>query len=257
MRDPTLRLSREDMADICALADGTLAADRRPAVEARVAASEELREAVRHQRRALAAAEVLLSEPVPEALPPAVLAHRHAAGRRRPRRRVLARLLPVAGLAAVAAVAVLVVAGTTGSPAIADVARLAARPPNAPAPAAAPGARLAVAVEGTAFPDWRRVGWQATGVRRERLDGRSTTVVYYRKGGMRVAYAIVSGDALRLPSSGYSTVRAGVPLRALSVGGRATVTWRRDGRTCVLTGSAPRRALLALASWPGRGGLVY
>jgi anti-sigma factor RsiW len=258
MADPTLRISRKDMADICALADGTLPVDRRPEVEARVAASEEMREALRHQRRALAAAEVLRSEPVPEALPPAVLASRDRASRRRPRRRVFVRrLLPVAGVAVAAAVAVLVIGGTNGQPAIADVARLAARPPTASAPAAASGARLAVSVEGTAFPDWRRFGWQATGVRRARLDGRSTTVVHYRNGDMRIAYAIVSGDALPLPSSGSTTVRAGVPLRALSVGGRATVTWQRNGHTCVLTGSAPRRALLALASWRGRGELVY
>jgi hypothetical protein len=41
------------------------------------------------------------------------------------------------------------------------------------------------------------------------------------------------------------------------VNGRPTVTWRRLGHTCVLTGTASSAELLALASWRGGGTLRY
>ena len=56
-------LSTEEMAELCALADGTLPAERRAAVEARVAASPELLEILKRQRLALAAVETLADEP--------------------------------------------------------------------------------------------------------------------------------------------------------------------------------------------------
>jgi anti-sigma factor RsiW len=58
-------LSTEEMAELCALADGTLPAERRLAVEARVAASPELQELLNRQRRALAAMEILADEHMP------------------------------------------------------------------------------------------------------------------------------------------------------------------------------------------------
>jgi anti-sigma factor RsiW len=61
-------LSTEEMAELCALADGTLPAERRVAVEARVAASPELQELLNRQRRALAAMETLADEPMPASL---------------------------------------------------------------------------------------------------------------------------------------------------------------------------------------------
>jgi anti-sigma factor RsiW len=50
------------MAELSALADGTLPADRRAEVEARVAASPELQELVERQRQAVLAAQRLTSE---------------------------------------------------------------------------------------------------------------------------------------------------------------------------------------------------
>ncbi len=61
-------LSTEEMAELCALADGTLPAERRAAVEARVAASPELQEILQRQRLALAAVETLADEPMPPSL---------------------------------------------------------------------------------------------------------------------------------------------------------------------------------------------
>ena len=54
-REPTEGLSDEQLADLARLADGTLPADRRAEVEARVAASPQLASIVERQRAALEA----------------------------------------------------------------------------------------------------------------------------------------------------------------------------------------------------------
>jgi anti-sigma factor RsiW len=63
MSDLVSRLSDRELAELAALADGTLPADRRPEVEARVAASPELQELLERQRRSLALTEALEDEP--------------------------------------------------------------------------------------------------------------------------------------------------------------------------------------------------
>src|SRR5437764_15235645 len=63
------QLSSEEMADLCSLADGTLPAERRSEVEARVAASPELQELLERQRQAVLATQMLAAEErVPEPL---------------------------------------------------------------------------------------------------------------------------------------------------------------------------------------------
>jgi hypothetical protein len=259
MSDVASRLTDQQTADLCALADGTLPADRRSAVEAWVAASPELQELLDRQRRSLAATGAAASEPEPASLRAAVEAR--VAERRRPRARALVPRLAFAGAAAAAVVVVLVLAlgGGAGGPTVAQAAQLAARPPTGPAPARLDDSRtqLAVGVEGARFPDFRRAyGWRPAGVRRGVVDGRDATVVYYRKGGSRVAYVIVSGSALARPGA-PGAVRRGVEYQTVRAEGRPAVTWRRVGHTCVLTGAASRAELLRLASWRGGGALAY
>lgn len=62
MSDAGSRLSAEEMSELAALADGTLPAERRPEVEARVAASAELAELLERQRQAVLAARSLADE---------------------------------------------------------------------------------------------------------------------------------------------------------------------------------------------------
>jgi hypothetical protein len=249
-------LSERELAELCALADGTLPAERRAAVEARVAASPELQRLVERQRQAVTAIQSLADEPTPESLRAAVEARRQA---RSPRRERAWRLTPRLGLAGALAAAVVVVAvvlfGGNGGPTVAEAAQLAERPPSAPAPAPAgnSGTKLALDVEGVAFPDLQRsYGWRAVGVRRDSLDGRDVTTVFYAKGGRRIAYVIVAGPGLPRPSGAEGTLYRGIRFQTLRVDGRRGVTWRRVGHTCVLIGAASPAELLTLASWRGR-----
>ena len=254
------------MADLCALADGTLPSTRRAEVEARVASSPELQRALARQRLSLTATRTLAGEPVPDSLSAAVEA---AAAARRPARRAEAEgrrtRAPSAsrrgrlalGLSAAAAFAAVVVAvivlsvGGPSGPSVADAAGLALKPPTAPAPAvAASGTHLSAAVGGVSFPNLARTfGWQATGLRAGQVAGRDMTVVTYEKGARRIGYGIVSGPALARPPSGQSMTLGGIRYQLVSFHGRPAVTWRENGHTCVLIGSAQPSELLALASW--------
>jgi anti-sigma factor RsiW len=261
MSDAASRLSEAEMAELTALADGTLPAERRAAVEARVAASPELHELLERQRRAVAATRALPDEPVPASLRTAVEARRRARGRHGRPRWLVARVGMAAALAAaIAVVASVVLTGGPGTPTVAEAARFAGEAPSGPVPrpSGSEGTKLAVDVEGVVFPDLlASYGWRAVGVHRGEVDGRDATTVYYGKDGRRIAYVVVAGTGLPRPSSSNSTLRDGVRFQTLRVDERLVVTWRRLGHTCVLIGDAPRSELLALASWPGVRTLPY
>jgi anti-sigma factor RsiW len=245
------------MADLSALADGTLAPERRADVEARIAASAELQELLDRQRRSLSATQALVDEPVPPSLSMAVAdaVARPPVGADSPPRRRRRTVLGLAGLGAVVAVAAAVLVLTLGggrTPSLNETAQLAVRAPSGPAPAAlAPaGTELAASVQGVTFPDLAGAfGWRASGVRHGSVSGRDVTVVSYTKGSRRISYAIVAGEALPRPSSGTTSILGGVRYQTLSLDGRLAVTWRRGGHTCLLIGSAPPSELLAVASW--------
>jgi anti-sigma factor RsiW len=249
MSNVTSPLSEQDMAELSALADGTLPAERRAPVEARVAASPELQELLERQLRALVATRSLTAEPVPASLAPAVQAGRRVRGAGL-RRRLAAGLAVAGALAAVVVTAVILsVSGGHGAT-VADAAQLAVLTPSGPPPSAAGGARLAVSVQGVSFPDLEAsYGWRALGVRQGRVDGRDATAVYYGKGTRRLGYVIVAGSALPRPPNAQDTTQSGVLYQALKLNGQPAVTWRRGGHTCILIGAAPAAELLTLASW--------
>ena len=255
------KLSAQEMAELAALADGTLPADRRGPLEARVAASPELQQLLDRQRQAVAATRAPASEPVPASLQEAVRDRVRAtgAGRRRPRL-VPGLALGGAVAAAAAVVLALVLTGGPSGPTVADAARLALQPPNGPAPGRLDHsqAKLNARVDGVVFPDFARAyGWHAVGVRRDQVAGRDAKVVYYKKGGERIGYAITAGSALPQPSGAKTVKRWGVPFKKLSVDGNPAVTWERLGHTCVLTGASSPSELVKLASWRGGGTLRY
>jgi anti-sigma factor RsiW len=260
MTDPASRLTEQEMADLAALADGTLPVERQAAVAAWISASPERRALLDRQRRAVAATEALADEPAPESLRESVEARRRGPdARRRRSRRLVPRLALVGALAVAVVVVAALLSGGPAGPTVAEAARLGGQPPSGPAPrpVGAGGTQLALDVEGVVFPDLlESYGWQAVGVRHDEIDGRDATTVYYEKDGTRIAYVIVAGSGLPRPDA-PGTTRNGVLLQTLEVNGQLAVTWRRLGHTCILIGPVPSDALLTLASWRGDGTLRY
>jgi hypothetical protein len=245
------RERERDRRDLTALADGSLRGRRRARLEARLAASPELREELERQTRAVAAIRsVELSAPA--GLRARVVAER--VGARRPARsRRLALGAALAGAVAAAALAAVLALPGSAGPSVVEAAELASRPATdaAPAPDPATPRELEARAEGLAFPNWAEtLGWRATGVRRDEIEGRSATTVFYERGGRMVGYTIVSGEWIEPPEGARPAERAGTKLWHLDDRGRPIVTWERDGRTCVLSGEdVPVRVLLGLAAW--------
>lgn len=178
------------------------------------------------------------------------------------RRRGLAVGLAGALAAAALALALVLPNGTPGGPGVSSAAILGMRPAVLPAPAARPGAPALLdrEVGSVAFPNWKApFGWRATGARNDVIGGRRATTVFYEKGGRRVGYTIVDGPGLAKPAGAATSTRAGTEFRALRARGRAIVTWRRGGHTCILVGGpgVGTAELLALASWRDGEGLGY
>src|SRR5262245_15904336 len=245
MSDIAPQLTDREMAELCALADGSLPDERRTAVEAWIAADPALRELLDRQRRAVAATQALADDPVPASLQAAVNARRPT---RRPRpRRLVPRLALVGAVALVVAVIAALLTGGPGAPTVAEAAQLTQQAASAPAPPPRDGSgtQLAEDVDGVVFPDFlESYGWQAVGLRRDEINGRNATTVFYEKDGKQIAYVIVSGSGLTPPSGVPSTTRDGTVFHTFSVDGKRAVTWRRLGRTCILVGPVSSEELL-------------
>jgi anti-sigma factor RsiW len=258
MGDVESHLSAEELADLAALADGSLRGERRAEVEARVAASPELARMVDRQRRSVDAVRSTADEAVPASLRSRVEELRPGASGSGESRRLLPRLAlgTATGVVVAVVAAVLVLSGGGSAPTVADAAQLATKPATAPPPEPAAGNAnaLRARVEGVAFPNLARpYGWTPTGLRRGTVDGRDALVVFYAKRGRRLAYMVVAGESLGGTSDYASSRLRGVEYRSFNLNGGPAVTWLRDGHTCVLTGDASRTELLALASGPAPG----
>jgi hypothetical protein len=260
--DPTIGLSDDELADLARLADGTLPPDRRAEVEARVAASPQLSSIVKRQGVALDALHAAAGTVAPARLHARVHQRR---GRGRVHERGARRTVIGGALAATVAVAlavILVLPGAlSGAPSVAETAALAEKPPTQAAPAPVPGTPqlLQAEVDDVPFPNYAaKFRWTPAGARKDDPSGRSATTVYYDKGKRTIAYTIVSGDALEPPSDARATTRGGVEYRSFRDDGRTVVTWKRGGRTCVLSARAvPRAELVTLADWRGKGAIPF
>ena len=240
-----------ELADLSALADGTLDPSRRAEVEAHISASPELSARYERERRVVAALHQARST---DRAPAALRARLEAS--RPPRRTVVRRRIAYAGgltAALAAAVLAVVLALPGGTPGVSDAVALAARGPaqNAPAPDPAhPRTQLRQNVGGVYFPNWTHsFGWRAVGARTDELGGRKAVTVYYEWKNQRVAYTIVAPPALPQPAA-RRTWQNGTELRTLAHQGRLVVTWRESGDTCVLSGTGISAAeLQKLAAW--------
>jgi hypothetical protein len=247
------RQDRSIERDLAALADRSLAPERRAVVERAIAASPELQARLRAQRRAVAALRVVAGEEAPAGLRAKLAPDR--AQRRDTHWRALAPAF--VGAVTVLALALVLLGGTRRGPTVAAAALLAARAPTTPVHEPRDGDAVlpAVRAAGLTFPYWEdRLGWRAVGLRRDMVDGRLLTTVFYRRGRQRIGYTIVAGAPLPPSAASQLELRRGTVARSLSVDGRRVVTWLRRGHTCVLSGnSLSVERLLALAAWKAGG----
>jgi anti-sigma factor RsiW len=240
-----------ELAELSALADGSLDPARREEVQARINASPELSALYERERRVVQ----LLQASNAEVRAPAALRARIDAERPsravRTRRRVVFGGSLAAGLAAVAlALVLLLPGGAPGAPSVSQAASLAWLGSTAPPPPLDPDnpIKLGRNIQQVYFPNWRPFGWRASGQRTDRINGRNAATVYYRH-GEEIAYTIVASPTLEAPVAEVSVLK-GTVLRTVRMDGRLVVTWQRDGHTCVLSGvGVPASTLQRLAAY--------
>lgn len=250
----TSDLTPAQLADLSALADGTLDAARRPEVEAWIAGSPELRALYERERRAV---EILhrarATDRAPAALRARIESERPSAAVRT-RRRVTFGAAFAGAIAAVALAVVLILpSGTPGAPSVSEAAALALRGPALAAPVPdprAPNQRLTQDLQDVYFPNWAsKFGWMPVGQRLDHVNGRLAITVYYKSHGHLIAYTIVQAPALKQPAASVTTVR-GTEMRTFTLNGRWVVTWQRNNHTCVLSAaSVSPAAMRTLAAW--------
>jgi hypothetical protein len=252
-------LRPRELADLSALADGSLDPARREQVEAQIRGSAELLEIYEAERRVVEVLHQTRAERAPERLRQRIEAARPSRPVRARRRATYFGGLAGALAAVVLALVLLLPSGTPGAPSISQAAALAGLGPVAAAPVpdpGSPGVKLGAQVGDVYFPNWtKRFGWNATGQRTDEIGGRVTTTVFYKSWqGQRIAYTIVGAPALTTPTAQVTKLH-GTVLRTLELNGRVVVTWRRSGHTCVLSGRGVSAAILQeLAAWRAADG---
>jgi hypothetical protein len=237
-------------AELARLADGSLPESRQAELRAQAQRSTELAAALAEQERAVSMLRAL-DQPAPARLRTQIEtmvaadaaaevqpAHSGSgAERRRPRWRWRpAFVLPGAtALAAVAAVIVVLVSGGTPAPTVPQATHLALASATLPPPPVNPAqpAELKFGVDGVAFPNWESTGYRASGARSDTVRGRRIKTVYYATGANRLGYAISSGDALP-GARGRTVEQYGVRFTLGHQGAARSITWLRDGHTCVV-----------------------
>ena len=238
-------LTEAQMADLSALADGSLVPERSAEVQALVESTPEMRAYFERERQLVARLQAArAADRAPLALRERIERDRNRAPGRA---RLWPRALPgAAGALAVVAVVLALVLGSGGAaPTIAGTARLADRGPSSGAPALDPSdpSKLTTRVGSLAFPAQEQ-GMHAVGVRNDRLAGRRVVTVYYAGQAGSVAYSIVATPALS--ESGPYWPRGGA-YHVFKLDGRHVIVWRYKGHTCVISSSnVPAKALPAL-----------
>ena len=228
-----------ELAELAALADGSLPPRRRAELERRVAASPRLQALLREQQEVREAIN-RLDEPAPDRLRHSIATIREKAPRRRLRRRIA--LGAAAAAATAALVLVLLPADEPGTPTLAEAAAIATKSPTAAVPSGQ------IEAWGIDYPDLRaKHGWRMAGARTDRLGERAARTVFYTKGGHRIAYTILATGAVRDTGSTRSWRRHGSLWYAFEQQGRTVVAWERKGHMCVVSADGLRgRGLVEL-----------
>lgn len=209
----------------------------------------------------------LIAAAVAETAAPLALRERIERDRERSRpvarRRWLGLGGAVAGVAAAAVAALVISVGGTPAPGVLATVQLAGKGPALPAPRHDPAnpALLQAKIEGLPFPDWNaRFEWRASGARRDRIEDRDATTVYYDNPlGARLAYTILGGEAIKAPDGARTMRIRGNDFHTMTRGDQRIVVWDRDGHTCVMSApmSVPEARLLELAAWDAGGSVPF
>jgi hypothetical protein len=260
--EPIDGLNAGELADLARFFDGTLPADRRAEVAARVAASPQLASIIERQGITVDALGATAEIGAPARLRGQLDRHRHGDLAARGGRRQVVFAGALATVAAVAlALALILSGGDSGGPSAADAAALSTKPPTLAAPGVVPGVPqlLRAEVDRVPFPNYAaKFGWKPVGARHDAPSGRDATTVYYRRDRRTIAYTIVSGGALDAASGAPSTHYGDIVYRTLRYEHRTALTWERGGHTCVLSGRAVGPAeLITLADWRGGGAIPF
>ena len=215
------RRGDRELAELAALADGSLPTAARESLERRIAASPRLQRLLREQVAAVEAVRGL-EDRAPHALRESI-----ARGRTQ-RSRALRPRLALVGLAVAAGLAlVLLVLPDSDStmPTLAQAASIAVRPPTSSEPA--------TIAWGLDYPDLP--GWRTAGSRTDRVGGETARTVFYVQGGRRIAYTILSEGRVRIARGTHTWKRKGRPWYAFTDQGRAVLAWNRKGHMCVVS----------------------
>ena len=245
------------LAELSALADGSLDSARRAEVSARIAASPELSSLYERERRVVELLhEARSTDRAPAALRARIEAARPARSVRTRRRVGYGGALAGALAAVVLALVLILPAGSPGAPSVSQAAGLAVLGAQVGPPTvdSITPVKLDTRIEDLYFPNWtRQFHSPATGQRADKINGRQAVTVFYNWRGKEIAYTIVGTPVLAAPSAQTTTLH-GIELRNFIQGGRTVVTWRHDGHTCVLSASGvPLAALQHLAAWEAPG----
>jgi len=259
-RHDTAEIDDRTQRELTQLADGRLRGSKRLALEARISSEPLLAAALERQRVAAVALRTLELEV------PAALRARVEAERRRSSTPARRRRLAIAGglataTAAAALLAVMVLPTGSGGPSVDEAARLAASPATQATVAVDQSnpKLLDVASDDVPFPNLEgEFGWREAGARGDDLDGRHARTVFYERGGRRISYTIVAGEAIEQPPGARTRSIKGVEFASFEAGGTRAVTWQREGHTCVLASrEASDEELVELASWTGKGSVPF
>jgi hypothetical protein len=195
------------------------------------------------------------------ATPPALRARLRATPAPAPRVPRLALAAATALAAFGAALAIALNAGSPHAPTVGDAAALATRSATGPAPVedARHPTLVRASFAGVAYPDWKqRFGWRATGERTDTIDGRTMRTVFYQHTHHRIGYTVIAGKPLKRPAGAERLVVDGVEMYRYRDGRNTVVTFRRNGRTCVLAGYVHFASTLPkLAAWKGAGAVSF
>ncbi len=232
------------LAELSALADGTLPESERGRVQSRIDSSPQLRALYERERQVVAMLQrARETDRAPASLRARIEAQRPSTAVRARRRLAFGGSLAVALAAVVTALVLILPSGTPVLPTVDQAAALATLPPTAGAPGPDPASPeyLLDAHSGSLhFPNWEQQfgGWRAVGQRTDRISGRDAVTVYYTWNQHTAVYTIVDAPALKQPNTSSTWVN-GTELHTLSTEGRLTITWQRDDHTCVLTVTGP------------------